>query len=54
MVDANYAFSVEQSIEATKAFEDQNIYWFEEPTIPDDYQDYAPTAAATSVPLAMG
>jgi len=38
MVDANYAFSVEQSITASKAFEDQNIYWFEEPTIPDDYQ----------------
>jgi L-alanine-DL-glutamate epimerase-like enolase superfamily enzyme len=54
MVDANYAFSVEQSIEASKAFEDQNIYWFEEPTIPDDYQGYARIAAATSVPLAMG
>ena len=54
MMDANYAFSVEQSITASKAFADQNIYWFAEPTIPDDYQDYAPTAAATSVPLAMG
>jgi len=54
MVDANYAFSVEQSIAASKAFEDQNIYWFEEPTIPDDYQGYARIAAETSVPLAMG
>jgi L-alanine-DL-glutamate epimerase-like enolase superfamily enzyme len=54
MVDAKYAFSVEQSITASKAFEDQNIYWFEEPTIPDDYKDDARIAAATSVPLAMG
>lgn len=54
MVDANYAFSVEQSIAASKAFENQNIYWFEEPTIPDDYQGYARIAAETNVPLAMG
>lgn len=54
MVDANYSMSVEQAIEAAKAFERYNIYWFEEPTIPDHYQGYAEIAEATGMPLAMG
>jgi len=54
MVDANYSMSVEQSIKAAKAFEKYNIYWFEEPTIPDNYKGYATIADATGMPLAMG
>ncbi|MGI9544131.1 MAG: mandelate racemase/muconate lactonizing enzyme family protein [Cyclobacteriaceae bacterium] len=54
MVDANYSMSVEQAIEAAKAFKPFNIYWFEEPTIPDNYQGYAEIVDATGIPLAMG
>ena len=54
MVDANYALSVEDAIEAARAFKPHNILWFEEPTIPDDYAGYAKIADATGVPLAMG
>ncbi len=54
MVDANYSMSVEQAIEAARAFQDFDIYWFEEPIIPDDYQGYARIAEATGMPLAMG
>lgn len=54
MVDANYSMSVEEAITAANAFKDQNILWFEEPTIPDDYQGYAKIADRTGVPLAMG
>jgi L-alanine-DL-glutamate epimerase-like enolase superfamily enzyme len=54
MVDANYAMSVDQAIAAAKRFKPFNVLWFEEPTIPDDYQGYARIAAATGVPLAMG
>ena len=54
MVDANYALSVEQAIEAAKAFKAHDILWFEEPIIPDDYHGYRRIAAATGVPLAMG
>ncbi len=54
MVDANYSMTVEQAIKAAKAFEKYNIYWFEEPTIPDDYQGYATIANETGIPLAMG
>ena len=54
MVDANYALSVEDAIAAALAFKPHDILWFEEPTIPDDYEGYAQIARATGVPLAMG
>lgn len=54
MVDANYSMTVEQAIEAARAFEPYNIYWFEEPTLPDDYQGFARIAEETGMPLAMG
>ena len=54
MVDANYSLSVEQAIVAAKAFQDYNIYWFEEPTLPDNYLGFAEIADATGMPLAMG
>ncbi|MEM7472747.1 MAG: mandelate racemase/muconate lactonizing enzyme family protein [Pseudomonadota bacterium] len=54
MVDANYSLSVDEAIVAANGFAEQNILWFEEPIIPDDYDGYARIAEATGVPLAMG
>ena len=54
MVDANYGWSVDQAIAAARVFAPLNLLWFEEPTIPDDYQGYARIHAETGVPLAMG
>jgi len=54
MVDANYALSVPQAIEAANAFKPYHLVWFEEPTIPDDYTGYATITEATGMPLAMG
>ena len=54
MVDANYAFSVEQAIAAARAFEAYDLLWFEEPTNPDDFKGYAEIVAETGMPLAMG
>ena len=54
MVDANYALSVEQAIDAANAFKAHDILWFEEPIIPDDYLGYRRINQATGVPLAMG
>ncbi|MEP7276619.1 MAG: mandelate racemase/muconate lactonizing enzyme family protein [Betaproteobacteria bacterium] len=54
MVDANYAMSVDQAIEAARAFAPFDLLWFEEPTLPDDYRGYARIAQATGMPLAMG
>ena len=54
MVDANYALCVDDAITAANAFRNPDITWFEEPTIPDDYNGYARITEATGVPLAMG
>jgi L-alanine-DL-glutamate epimerase-like enolase superfamily enzyme len=54
MVDANYSMTVDEAIRAAQLFKPYDIFWFEEPTLPDDYAAYAKIAAATRVPLAMG
>lgn len=54
MVDANYSMTLDQAIKAAKLFSEYDIYWFEEPIVPDDYRGYAALAEATGVPLAMG
>lgn len=54
MVDANYGWSVEEAIRAARGFAPLDLTWFEEPTIPDDYQGYARIFEATGLPLAMG
>ena len=54
MVDANYAMTVNQAIEAAQAFAPYDILWFEEPTIPDDYKGFGKISEATKMPLAMG
>ena len=37
MIDANYALNVAQAIALAKAVRDQNILWFEEPIIPENF-----------------
>lgn len=54
MVDANYSMSVEKAIRAAQAFGAYDIFWFEEPTIPDNYTGFAYIAEVTGIPLAMG
>ena len=54
MVDANYSMSVEKAILAAKRFSEFDILWFEEPTLPDDYQGFARITDESGVALAMG
>ncbi len=54
MVDANYSMSIDEAIAAARAFKPYDIYWFEEPIIPDDYAGYAHIADTVDMPLAMG
>lgn len=53
-VDANYSLTEEKAIAAGRHFADYGLLWFEEPTIPDDYEAYARIGAATGLPIAMG
>ena len=54
MIDANYSLSVDQAIKLANAVEKYDISWFEEPTIPDDYQGYGRIADCINIPTAMG
>lgn len=54
MVDANMVWSVDTAIYMAKRLEEFDIFWFEEPTNPDDYLGYAKIAQATKIPIAMG
>lgn len=54
MIDANYSLSVEEAIDLARAVADQNILWFEEPILPDDYPGYAKIRQATGMAVAQG
>ncbi len=54
MVDANMRWTTEQAIRAAQRFRDYDIYWLEEPTIPDDYRSHARIAQEGGVPVAAG
>lgn len=54
MVDANYSLSVDQAIAMAYAFKPYDITWFEEPIIPDAFEDYARIRGATGVPVCQG
>ncbi len=54
MVDANCAYSFNDAIKLARRIEEHDIYWFEEPCQPDDYEAFAKIARATSIPLATG
>lgn len=41
MIDANYALTTDEAIAMAKAVAKYDITWFEEPTIPDDFEAYA-------------
>jgi D-arabinonate dehydratase len=54
MVDANCAYRFYQAIQLAKRIEPHDVYWFEEPVAPDDYEGHARLAAQTSIPIATG
>lgn len=54
MVDANMRWSVDQAIEAARAFKPYNVYWLEEPVIPEDFDGHQQVLADGGVPIASG
>lgn len=54
MVDANQSMTSAEAARRAKAFEDVDIFWFEEPLPADDVAGHARLARATSVPIAVG
>jgi len=54
LVDANNAYRYYEAIEIARKIERYDIFWFEEPVMPDDYRGHAMVAAATPIPIATG
>ena len=54
MIDANYALTTTQAIEMAKAAAPYNITWFEEPIVPDDFEDYATIREQGGIKTAQG
>ena len=54
MVDANMGWRVDEAITAARALREHNVFWLEEPTIPDDVAGHARIAEQGGVPIATG
>jgi L-alanine-DL-glutamate epimerase-like enolase superfamily enzyme len=54
MVDANCAYSAADAVRFGRRLEEFDIFWFEEPVQPDDYEGMRKIAAAISTPIATG
>jgi L-alanine-DL-glutamate epimerase-like enolase superfamily enzyme len=54
LVDANMGWSLAEALRRARAFEPLDVYWIEEPLIPEDVAGHAALARATTVPIAAG
>jgi L-alanine-DL-glutamate epimerase-like enolase superfamily enzyme len=54
MVDANMKWSADEAIRAARAFEEFNLLWLEEPTIPDDVAGHVRIVREGRTPVASG
>ena len=54
MIDAGLVFDAKTALQRARAFEPYNLYWFEEPLLPDDYEGYAKLSAASPLRIAAG
>lgn len=54
MVDANMAWSAGEALERGRRLEQFNLYWFEEPTLPEDVAGHARLARELKTPIAIG
>ncbi len=54
MIDAGHVWDAATAIQRARKFEEQNIYWLEEPLPPDDLDGYAQLADAVDVRISAG
>ena len=54
MVDANQSLTLAQARRRAAAFEEIDVYWFEEPLPADDVSGHRQLAESTTVPIAVG
>ncbi len=54
MIDANMRWSLEQALRASRAMAPYDVYWLEEPIIPDDVEGHARLSREGALPIATG
>ena len=54
MVDANHAYNASEAIRIARMLADYDVYWFEEPVVPEDLDGYMEVRAASDVLIAGG
>ena len=54
MVDANHAYNTSEAIRVARVLADYDVYWFEEPVVPEDLDGYREVRAASEVLIAGG
>ena len=54
MVDANMRWRVDEAIRAAQTLREYDVFWLEEPTIPDDVQGHAKIVQQGGLPIATG
>ena len=54
LVDAGLAWDAKTAIRRARRFEEHNIFWLEEPLMPDDYDGYRRLSQAVDVRIAAG
>ena len=54
LIDANCAYRWYQAVQLARQVEKYDLFWFEEPVQPDDYEGHRKLAEATIIPIATG
>ncbi|NIP82085.1 MAG: mandelate racemase/muconate lactonizing enzyme family protein, partial [Gemmatimonadetes bacterium] len=54
MVDANHAYNAAEAIRLARVLQEHDVYWFEEPVVPEDIDGYVEVRASTDVLIAGG
>jgi L-alanine-DL-glutamate epimerase-like enolase superfamily enzyme len=54
LVDANCAYRAYEAVQIARRMEEYDIFWFEEPVAPDDYEGHKRLADMTTIPIATG
>ncbi len=54
LIDAGLVWDAKTAIQRARAFQQYNIFWLEEPLLPDDYEGYRKLSEAVDVRIAAG
>jgi L-alanine-DL-glutamate epimerase-like enolase superfamily enzyme len=54
LVDANCAYKAYEAVQLARRAEEYDVFWFEEPVAPDDYEGMKRLAQMSSIPIATG